>query len=439
MTNQSMNKEMREKKKRSGQIAIFVVVTVIAVLVLVTHHSKRSGMHVSQHDQKQRPAMITGALTDFTESSQETSLEKQQMGIKSLQSKLGELTKKLDEYHQSAENKDALNKRLQERVIALSYKAKVKASAAGYAGNTANQPRRIVMKSFSFNYPHKNTGDDENSKDYVASGTYVQGVLLQGADANASVNGQSATQAILIKLTGNGVLPNGKKSSLKGCRVIGSIYGDISSERGTVRTISLSCTRKNGDIIDVPADGYVSFHGKEGIAGRPVMRNGKIIAWAGLSGLMSGFGNALSQSNQKTQQTPLGPISQLKTGRVWSSAGAQGLGSAMDKLATYYIKRADQYHPIIEIGSGNKLTVVFQHGFYLKNHDSRNVDHTQSSNAYVSSSATGTGQGVANDFQKTIGGNADINLTAPPSNLNQFKVPQSIIDKAKQVQLGGQL
>ena len=37
----------------------------------------------------------------------------------------------------------------------------------------------------------------------------------------------------------------------------------------------------------------------------------------------------------------------------------------MDKLANYYIKRADQYHPIIEIGAGNVATLVFEKGFSL--------------------------------------------------------------------------
>ncbi|MEG2665180.1 MAG: conjugal transfer protein TraB, partial [Hafnia sp.] len=31
----------------------------------------------------------------------------------------------------------------------------------------------------------------------------------------------------------------------------------------------------------------------------------------------------------------------------------------------YYIKRAEQYHPIIPIGAGTEVTVVFQKGFQL--------------------------------------------------------------------------
>ncbi|PTT50693.1 conjugal transfer protein TraB, partial [Aeromonas sp. HMWF014] len=32
----------------------------------------------------------------------------------------------------------------------------------------------------------------------------------------------------------------------------------------------------------------------------------------------------------------------------------------------YYIKRAEQYHPIIPIGAGNEVTLIFQDGFQLE-------------------------------------------------------------------------
>ncbi len=48
----------------------------------------------------------------------------------------------------------------------------------------------------------------------------------------------------------------------------------------------------------------------------------------------------------------------------------QGLGGggskAAETLSQYWIKRAEQYHPIIDIGAGNAVTVVFQKGFQLE-------------------------------------------------------------------------
>ncbi|VFS91853.1 conjugal transfer pilus assembly protein TraB [Raoultella planticola] len=45
---------------------------------------------------------------------------------------------------------------------------------------------------------------------------------------------------------------------------------------------------------------------------------------------------------------------------------AAGASKAAQTLSEYYIKRAEQYHPVIPIGAGNEVTVVFQDGFQLK-------------------------------------------------------------------------
>lgn len=44
-----------------------------------------------------------------------------------------------------------------------------------------------------------------------------------------------------------------------------------------------------------------------------------------------------------------------------------GASKAAQTLSDYYIKRAEQYHPVIPIGAGNEVTVVFRDGFQLKN------------------------------------------------------------------------
>ncbi|EAA9298214.1 conjugal transfer protein TrbI, partial [Salmonella enterica subsp. enterica] len=46
-----------------------------------------------------------------------------------------------------------------------------------------------------------------------------------------------------------------------------------------------------------------------------------------------------------------------------------GASKAAQTLSDYYIKRAEQYHPVIPIGAGNEVTVVFQDGFQLKTVD----------------------------------------------------------------------
>nr|WP_250369577.1 TrbI/VirB10 family protein [Enterobacter hormaechei] len=131
---------------------------------------------------------------------------------------------------------------------------------------------------------------------WIPSGSFSDAILIEGADANASVTGQQNTQPVTIRLLGNIQMPNNKEYSADGCFVVGEIWGDISSERGVVRTKSLSCVLKNGKHVDMTFDGHVSYQGKGGVRGKPVMRNGMIVGYAGAAGLLSGFGEGIKSA-----------------------------------------------------------------------------------------------------------------------------------------------
>jgi conjugal transfer pilus assembly protein TraB len=75
----------------------------------------------------------------------------------------------------------------------------------------------------------------KNPETYVPAGTFVQAVMLGGADASAAVNSSSNPVPMLFRITADGTLPNHKKSHLKDCVVTAAVVGDISSERGLIR------------------------------------------------------------------------------------------------------------------------------------------------------------------------------------------------------------
>ncbi|EOO9046424.1 conjugal transfer protein TraB, partial [Escherichia coli] len=54
-----------------------------------------------------------------------------------------------------------------------------------------------------------------------------------------------------------------------------------------------------------------------------------------------------------------------------------GASKAAQTLSDYYIKRAEQYHPVIPIGAGNEVTVVFQDGFQLKTVEEMALEQAQ--------------------------------------------------------------
>lgn len=199
---------------------------------------------------------------------------------------------------------------------------------------------------------------------WIPSGSFSEAVMIEGADANASVTGQQNTSPVVITLMGDVSMPNGRTYNLDQCRVTGEIYGDISSERGDVRTKNISCILKNGKHIDMPFEGHVSYQGKQGIRGKPVMRNGDIIFNAGAAGLLSGFGEGIKSA--ATPSVGLGATASVSGADIFKQGIGGGASKAADTLSQYWIKRAEQYHPVIDIGAGNAVTVVFQQGFQLK-------------------------------------------------------------------------
>ncbi|WP_407437704.1 F-type conjugal transfer pilus assembly protein TraB [Lelliottia sp.] len=199
---------------------------------------------------------------------------------------------------------------------------------------------------------------------WIPSGSFSDAVMIEGADANASVTGQQNTSPVTLRLQGNIQMPNNKEYSADGCFIVGEVWGDISSERGTVRTQSISCVLKNGKHVDMEFQGHVSYQGKNGIRGKPVMRNGMIVGYAGASGFLSGIGEGIKSA--ATPSVGLGATADVGAGDVFKQGFGGGASKAADTVSQYWIKRAEQYHPVIDIGAGNQVTVVFQKGFRLE-------------------------------------------------------------------------
>lgn len=137
----------------------------------------------------------------------------------------------------------------------------------------------------------------------------------------------------------------------------------MSSERAIVRTRNISCL-KDGKTIDMPIKGHVSFRGKNGIKGEVVMRNGKILGWVWGAGFVDGIGQGMERASQPA--VGLGATAAYGAGDVLKMGIGGGASKAAQTLSDYYIKRAEQYHPVIPIGAGNEVTVVFRDGFQLK-------------------------------------------------------------------------
>ena len=251
---------------------------------------------------------------------------------------------------------------------------------AFYPGNGVTPPAQVQyqpipvpnqLRRQSFAHSDESKGP---SLPYIPSGSFAKSMLIEGADANASVTGNESTVPMQLRITGRVEMPNSKSYDLTGCFIGLEAWGNVSSERAIVRTRNISCL-KHGVTIDQPIAGHVSFRGKNGIKGEVVMRNGKILGWAWGAGFVDGIGQGMERASQPA--VGLGATAAYGAGDVLKMGIGGGASKAAQTLSDYYIKRAEQYHPVIPIGAGNEVTVVFQDGFQLKTVEEMALERTQ--------------------------------------------------------------
>jgi conjugal transfer pilus assembly protein TraB len=202
----------------------------------------------------------------------------------------------------------------------------------------------------------------------IPAGAFAEAILLGGVDASTSIQASSDPRPILLRLTDPGTLPRRFKSDLYGCHVLAASYGDISSERVFMRLEKLSCVeRKTGEVMEMNIKGYVAGEdGRAGIRGSIVDRAGVNMRNAMMGGFFSSVGKFLGQARSPllfSPSTGLAEQNPLTTNDILKQSAGNGMSGALDKYADFYIKRAEQMQPVIQVAAGRKVDIVFTEGF----------------------------------------------------------------------------
>lgn len=193
--------------------------------------------------------------------------------------------------------------------------------------------------------------------------SFTRGTLLGGLDAPTGGQSQANPHPVLIRLSDNSVLPNRFRGEYRECFVIAAGYGDISSERAYLRTESLSCVRADGATLEVKIQGSVyGEDGKVGMRGRLVTKQGQMLANALLAGVVSGIGQGLAASSTEYSTSALGTVASATGAEAYRAGLGTGVGKALDRLAQYYIKLAENTFPVIEVDAGREIDVVITKG-----------------------------------------------------------------------------
>jgi conjugal transfer pilus assembly protein TraB len=224
--------------------------------------------------------------------------------------------------------------------------------------SVASRPFRPALKEVVMGKAKKNVLSVSRT---IPAGTTVKALLVSSVDAPCGVYSSTNPQPIKLRILDNGHLPKEVIAKLKGGLLIASAYGDISTERVYMRLERLTKVESNGEFIETSVTGYVSGEdGKFGVRGTVVDKSSSMVANAAYSGFFSGVGQFLntsmisSLSNKCNDSNPVG-LDLLQAG------GLQGTTTAFDMLADYYIHRAEQIVPVIEVTAGRIVDITFTH------------------------------------------------------------------------------
>nr|OEF51709.1 hypothetical protein OAC_15305 [Vibrio cyclitrophicus 1F273] len=111
--------------------------------------------------------------------------------------------------------------------------------------------------------------------------------------------------------------------------------------------------------------GTVFNFGRNGIRGTTILKNGKVVQMAGISGILTGLGEAGKGLSETTSTSALGSTSSVSGQDIGLNLLGNATASVGAKLADYYIGLAEMYHPIVEINPGSVVNIVFLEGFPL--------------------------------------------------------------------------
>lgn len=196
-------------------------------------------------------------------------------------------------------------------------------------------------------------------RDSIPAGAFTSAILLNGLDAPTGGLAKTNPIPVLMLLLNNGTLPNRFHSRVKHCFVTGAGYGDLSAERAYIRLEKLSCVMRNGKLLDADVEGYIAGEdGKNGLRGIVISKQGEMIAKALFAGLASGMGQSLSQSYSSVSTSPLGSVQTVNPSEVAQAGVASGVGKALDKIADFYIARANELYPVVEVDSNRRGDVI---------------------------------------------------------------------------------
>ncbi len=240
------------------------------------------------------------------------------------------------------------------------------------------KPIRLLGTAFTPTTP-KAPADNTPELLRLPAGSLLSGQLITGLDVPTGQGARREPYPVLIRINAAAILPNRYRTQVRDCFVLASGYGDLSSERAYLRSETLSCIFKlpsqeqgKEQVIEKPLEGYLAGEdGKAGLRGRLVSKQGQVMAKAAMAGFLGGVSEAFDikpvpvfsmvpQNLDGAIQSPF--QTRLKGKEALQSSLVKGSNKALEKLADFYLKLADQMVPVIEISAERPVDLILTRG-----------------------------------------------------------------------------
>lgn len=242
------------------------------------------------------------------------------------------------------------------------------------AEDTVPPPRSMGVLSWAPISPGTNV--DSKKADtgprgfYVPATAFFEVSLLTGLDAPTGNKAKNSPSPLALRVQDLTWLPNEVRQDVKGCFLLAEGIGELSTERVSVRGISISCVSHEGEeVIDQKLLGYVAdSDGKAGMRGEVVSKAGKLLAEAMKVGFLQGLSEFFQFNARSLTVTDSGAISSPKSddmGNALLGGASSGIGRALDRVATYYMSLAEEVYPVIQVAATRSATFVVTQGTEL--------------------------------------------------------------------------
>ncbi len=215
----------------------------------------------------------------------------------------------------------------------------------------------------------------KSARSYIPEGTYFTGHLLGGIAVSTGLNtpDENATP-VAIKLMGRydargrqtTNLSSANRMELGNCRIMGSSYGDLSSERAIIRLEKMVCEEQGVYITSKIAGQIFGPDGLNGVKGTVVATSSKHIKNAAIGGLISGLaGSAKGQEGATISGAGLVTTKKKGAKSLLGEGVLQGTSNAGDKIADYYLRQAESMSPVLTVPSGARINAQITKGFFV--------------------------------------------------------------------------